>query len=192
MKLLTLTALCATLVFSCSQNRFEQSPVSERIVQTTSTKQVINTSKVIDFQIVGTQELSTRGLISVQDFIKNNPQYSERTKLLASVDEILETSTGHWEFYSNFKLLFTLVSPDRQDMQTIAGQEHLFNTITLHTNFETKLTDAIRFNISDCQYASAAMCDRVDGIIYVHTLNGTPRLDQDQSQDKDQDKDQDN
>lgn len=177
MKLLTLTALCATMVFSCSQNRFEQSPVSERIVQATSDKQVVNSSKVIDFKI---------GRIS--------PEYSERTKLLASVDQILETATGQWEFYANFQLLFTLVSPDRQNMQAINGQEHLFNTITLHLNPETKLAEAFRFNIADCQYASAAPCDAVDAIIYVNTLNGTPRLDQDQdqSQDKDQDKDQDN
>lgn len=185
MKLLILTSLCATLVFSCSQSRFEQSPISERVVQTTSNKQVINSSTVIDFKI---------GLISLQDVAKKYPEYSERTKLLASVDQIFEIATGHWEFYSNFKLLFTLVSPDRQNMQAINGQEHLFNTITLHTNSETKLADAFRFNISDCQYASATMCDAVDAIIYVNTLNGTPRLDQDQdqSQDKDQDKDQDN
>jgi len=181
-KLLTLASLCTSMVFSCSQNRPEPSPVPERIVQTTSTKQVVNTSKVIDFQIIGT----------LPDFVKNYPEHSERTKLLASVDEILETSTGHWEFYSNFKLLFTLVSPDRQDMQAITGQKHLFNTITLHTNFETKLAEAIRFNISDCQYASVAMCDAVDAIIYVHTLNGTPRLDQDQNQDQDQSQDKDN
>ncbi len=177
MKLSILTALGATLVFSCSQSRFEHSPISERIVEATSTKQIVNSSTVIDFKI---------GHVY--------PEYSERTKLLASVDQILETATGHWEFYSNFKLLFTLVSPDRQNMQAINGQEHLFNTITLHINRETKLADAFRFNISDCQYASAAPCDAVDAIIYVNTLNGTPRVDQDQdqSQDKDQDKDQDN
>lgn len=182
MKLVIITSLCATLFFSCSKNGYEQSPILEKIVQTTQNTRVVNTSTVIDFKLVALQQ---------PDAVIKQSALSERAQLLASVDQILETTAGQWEFYSNFKLLFTLVSPDRQDMQAINGQEHLFNTITLHTNPETKLADAVRFSISDCQYASTDMCDAVDAIIYVHTLNGTPRADQDQDQDQSQDKDQD-
>ncbi|MES2802658.1 MAG: hypothetical protein V4654_09225 [Bdellovibrionota bacterium] len=143
LKLLTLTSLCA-LVWSCNQNHLQQDKThAENIVKATTTKQVVNSSKVIDFQISAVQELSHRGSLALPDVVKKYPELSERTHLLASVDHILETATGHWEFFSNFKLLLTLVSSDRQSMQAINGQEHLFNTIALHTNVQTKLTDAV-------------------------------------------------
>lgn len=194
LKIFALTSLCASLLTACNnQSLFEKrNPASDAArVEATASTTVKSTSKVIDFKIVANQTMSHRGPLSLNDVAKDFPQLNERAQMLASVDQIIQTESGHWQFYANYKLLFTLVSLDGTAMQAINTQDPMFNTITLSVNDQTKLADAIRFNLSDCQYASTEACDAVDAIIYVQTVNGTPRLDQDQDQDKDQDKDQD-
>lgn len=192
LKIFALTSLCASMLTACNQNLFEKrNPASDAIVEATASTTVKSTSKVVDFKIVATQNMAHRGPLTLNDVAKEFPQLNERAQLLASVDQIIQTESGHWQFYANYKLLFTLASADGNTMQAINTQDPMFNTITLSVNAQTQLADAVRFNLSDCQYASTEACDAVDAIIYVQTVNGTPRTDQDQDQDKDQDKDQD-
>lgn len=192
LKIFALTSLCASLLTACNQSFSEKrSPAADAIVEATASTTVKSTSKVVDFKIVANQNLSHRGPLSLNDIAKDFPQLNERAQLLASVDNIIQTESGHWQFFANYKLLFTLVSIDGTAMQVINTQDPMFNSISLSVDQQTQLANAIRFNLSDCQYASTEACDSVDAIIYVQTVNGTPRTDQDQDQDKDQDKDQD-
>lgn len=191
-KIFALTSLCASLLTACNQSFSEKrTPAAEAIVEATANTTVKSTSKVVDFKIVASENMSHRGLLTLNDVAKNFPQLNERAQLLASVDHIIQTEAGHWQFYANYKMLFTLVLVDGKSMQAINTADPIFNTITLSVNEQTQLADAVSFNLSDCQYASTEACDAVDAIIYVQTVNGTPRLDQDQDQDQDQDKDQD-
>lgn len=189
-KIFALASLCVSLLTACNQSFSEKrTPAADAIVEATAKTTVKSTSKVVDFKIVATENMTHRGLLTLNDVAKDFPQLNEHAQLLASVDQIIQTEAGQWQFYANYKLLFTLALVDEKTMQAISTQDPMFNTITLSVNEQTQLADAIRFNLSDCQYASTEACDAVDAIIYVQTVNGTPRLDQDQ--DKDQDKDQD-
>lgn len=192
LKIFALTSLCASMLTACNQSLSEKrTPASAAIVEATASTTVKSTSKVVDFKIVATQNMTHRGPLTLNDVAKEFPQLNERAQLLASVDHIIQTESGHWQFFANYKLLFTLASADGNTMQAINTQDPMFNTITLSVNQQTQLADAIRFNLSDCQYASAEACDAVDAIIYVQTVNGTPRTDQDQDQDQDKDQDKD-
>lgn len=192
LRLLTLTTLCASMLTACNQSLFQKKDSQPVIVQASAQKNVINSSKVIDFKIIATQNMSHGGTLSLTDIAKQYPQLSDNALMLASVDQVLETDAGTWEFYANFKLLFTLASDDRVNLQVINNPDPMFSAVTVNLNARTKMTESIRFNLLDCQYASTADCDVIDAVIHVHTrpmLNGEPRTDQDQDQTQDKDQD---
>lgn len=196
LRLLTLTTLCASMLTACNQNLFQKKDSKPAIVQASAQRNVINTSKVVDFKIIATQNMSYGGALSLNDIAKQYPQLNNNALMLASVDQVLETEAGTWEFYANFKLLFTMASDDRVNLQVINSADPMFSAVTVNLNAQSKLTESIRFNLLDCQYASTAACDVIDAVIHLHTrpmLNGEPRTDQDQdqAQDKDQDVTQD-
>lgn len=194
LKLFALTSLCASLLTACNSSLFNKdNSAADAVVETAAPRSIKSTSTVIDFKIIATQNMAHRGSLSLNDIAKRFPQLNERAQMLASVDQIYQTDAGIWDFYSNYKMLFTMASPDGQNLQIVNSADPMFNTVVLGVNAQSKLAETIRFNLSDCQHASADACDVVDAIIYVQTVSGTPSADQgqDQSQDKDQDKDQD-